>query len=48
MVLVIADIDQFKFVNDRHGHRTGDLVLQMIGNTMAATCPIMAGRPSRR
>jgi diguanylate cyclase (GGDEF)-like protein len=36
MVLVIADIDQFKFVNDRHGHRTGDLVLQMIGNTMAA------------
>ncbi len=35
MVLVIVDIDHFKFVNDKHGHRTGDLVLQMIGNTMA-------------
>jgi diguanylate cyclase (GGDEF)-like protein len=35
MVLVIVDIDRFKLVNDKHGHRTSDLVLQMIGNTMA-------------
>jgi diguanylate cyclase (GGDEF)-like protein len=34
MVLVIADIDYFRAVNDSHGHRTGDLILQMIGRTM--------------
>ncbi|QRM31535.1 GGDEF domain-containing protein [Microvirga sp. VF16] len=36
MVLVIADIDHFNAINDSHGHRTGDLVLQMLGKTMEA------------
>ncbi len=30
MVLVIADIDRFKRVNDNHGHMTGDAVIQMV------------------
>jgi diguanylate cyclase (GGDEF)-like protein len=36
MVLVIADVDRFKFVNDTYGHRTGDVVLQTIGRIMAS------------
>lgn len=34
--MVIADIDHFNAINDNHGHRTGDLVLQMLGKTMMA------------
>jgi diguanylate cyclase (GGDEF)-like protein len=36
MVLVIADIDRFKAVNDTYGHRAGDAVLQTIGRIMTA------------
>ncbi|MBQ3318628.1 GGDEF domain-containing protein [Candidatus Saccharibacteria bacterium] len=32
-VLVVFDIDDFKSVNDAHGHLIGDSVLQLIGET---------------
>ncbi len=34
MVLVIADVDRFKAVNDTCGHRAGDAVLQAVGRIM--------------
>ncbi len=36
LVLIIIDIDRFKSVNDTYGHRVGDVVLQAIGQKMAA------------
>jgi two-component system cell cycle response regulator len=33
--LVMADIDHFKQVNDRHGHRTGDQVLSEFGRRLS-------------
>jgi diguanylate cyclase (GGDEF)-like protein len=36
MVLVIADVDRFKAVNDTYGHRAGDAVLQTVGRIMTA------------
>lgn len=31
LAVVMSDIDDFKFVNDRHGHQTGSRVLQELG-----------------
>jgi diguanylate cyclase (GGDEF)-like protein len=36
LVLVIADIDRFKRVNDTHGHLVGDIVIRHVGETMAS------------
>ncbi len=36
MVLVIADIDRFKRVNDNHGHMAGDAVIRMVSRIASA------------
>lgn len=35
-VLVIADIDHFKSINDTHGHPVGDIVLQQIASQLSS------------
>jgi diguanylate cyclase (GGDEF)-like protein len=34
LALILADLDDFKAVNDRHGHPTGDEVLREFGRTL--------------
>jgi diguanylate cyclase (GGDEF)-like protein len=36
--LILADIDEFRKVNDRHGHEFGDTVLRRIAKVLTARC----------
>ena len=35
--LILADVDDFKLVNDRHGHPTGDIVLRDLAQALRET-----------
>jgi diguanylate cyclase (GGDEF)-like protein len=37
--LILIDIDQFKLVNDRHGHLVGDDVLILVASVLRGTAP---------
>ena len=37
LALVMLDVDRFKTINDRHGHATGDRVLQQIAHCIRGT-----------
>jgi two-component system cell cycle response regulator len=37
VALIVADLDDFKRVNDRHGHETGDAVLQAFAFVLKQT-----------
>jgi two-component system cell cycle response regulator len=39
LALCLIDIDHFKHVNDRHGHLTGDAVLEAVAQAIAQTAP---------
>ena len=34
LALLYLDLDDFKAVNDQHGHQTGDAVLRLVANAM--------------
>lgn len=37
LACVMVDIDHFKSINDQHGHKTGDLVLQKVASALRGT-----------
>ena len=35
--LLLIDVDHFKWINDTHGHQSGDVVVQRLGETLRST-----------
>lgn len=38
VALLFCDIDNFKGINDTHGHEAGDIVLKFVANQLASAC----------
>ena len=38
VTLMMLDVDHFKKFNDKHGHQTGDEVLQLVASTLSHAC----------
>ena len=46
LAVLLIDLEDFKLVNDRHGHLTGDEVLRGVGRALRASCRT-SDRPAR-